>query len=150
MEIEVDQDVLNKLNTSYESGIQVWAAAWGNGGVDPDMFQIWCSGDENQTPSSTGLHWLYKNGSEDQKQALTKLNELIKAGRTTLDMEERKAIYKDALEYSTGLAVEIPTYQRKNLFVYDKNVIKVDSLLSGEDVTPFQSPIRQIWNIELN
>ena len=150
VEIEVDQDVLNKLNTSYESGIQVWAAAWGNGGVDPDMFQIWCSGDENQTPSSTGLHWLYKNGSEDQKQALTKLNELIKAGRTTLDMEERKAIYKDALEYSTGLAVEIPTYQRKNLFVYDKNVIKVDSLLSGEDVTPFQSPIRQIWNIELN
>ena len=78
------------------------------------------------------------------------IRDRIKAGRTTLDMEERKAIYKDALEYSTGLAVEIPTYQRKNLFVYDKNVIKVDSLLSGEDVTPFQSPIRQIWNIELN
>ncbi|HCS75672.1 MAG TPA: hypothetical protein DIW17_17590, partial [Clostridiales bacterium] len=64
--------------------------------------------------------------------------------------EERKAIYKRALELSTGLAVEIPTYQRKNLYVYNKDVIKADSLFSGEDVTPFQSPISFIWNVELN
>ncbi len=150
VEIEADQNALDKLSTSYESGLQVWAAAWGQGGVDPDMFQIWCSDETNQTPSSTGLHWLYENGSEDQKQALTKLNELIKAGRSTLDMEERKAIYKEALEYSTGLAVEIPAYQRKDLFVYDKNIIKAESLLSGEDVTPFQRPTAHLWNIELN
>jgi len=150
VEIEVDENILDKLSTAYESGVQVWAAAWGEGGVDPDMFQIWCSDDTNQAPSNTGLHWLYKNGSDDQQQALKKLNELIAAARTTLDMEERKAIYKEALEYSTGLAVEIPTYQRKNLFAYDKNVIKTDTLLKGEDVTPFQSPIKQIWNVELN
>ena len=81
---------------------------------------------------------------------LTELNDLIIAGRSTIDTEERKAIYKRALELSTGLAVEIPTYQRKNMFVYNKDVIKADSLFSGEDVTPFQSPIAYIWNVELN
>ena len=40
---ETDQNLLGKLSTAYESGIQVWAAAWGSGGVDPDMFQIWYS-----------------------------------------------------------------------------------------------------------
>ncbi len=81
---------------------------------------------------------------------LTELNELIMAGRSTLDTEERKAIYKRALELSTGLAVEIPTYQRKNMYVYNKEVINSDTLFSGDDVTPFQSPISFIWNVELN
>jgi peptide/nickel transport system substrate-binding protein len=139
------------LNTAYESGIQVWAAAWGSGGVDPDMFQIWYSDPkENQNPPRSGLYYLFENGSDEEKAMLTELNELIKAGRSTIDPEERKAIYKRALELSTGIAVEIPTYQRKNMFVYNKDVIKADSLFSGDDVTPFQSPLSFIWNVELN
>ena len=93
---------------------------------------------------------MFENGSDAEKAMLAELNEQIMAGRSTLDTEERKAIYKRALELSTGLAVEIPTYQRKNLYVYNKDVIKADSLFSGEDVTPFQSPISFIWNVELN
>ncbi len=151
VDIETDQNLLGKLSTAYESGIQVWAAAWGSGGVDPDMFQIWYSDPkENQGTSATGLFYLFENGSDEEKAMLTELNELIKAGRSTLDTEERKTIYKRALELSTGLAVEIPTYQRKNMFVYNKEVIKADSLFSGEDVTPFQSPISYIWDVELN
>lgn len=151
VDIEIDQNLLSKLNTSYESGIQVWAAAWGSGGVDPDMFQIWYSDPKvNQGSSSTGLYWLYENGSDEEKAMLRELNELIIAGRSTIDNEERKAIYKRALELSTGLAVEIPTYQRKNMFVYNKEVIKSDTLFSGDDVTPFQSPLSYIWNVELN
>jgi len=153
VEIETDQNLLNKLSTAYESGLQVWAAAWGSGGVDPDMFQIWYSDpDVNQGTSAarSGLYWLFKNGSDEEKAMLTELNELIMAGRSTLDTEERKAIYKRALELSTGLAVEVPTYQRKNMFVYNKEVIKADTLFSGDDVTPFQSPISFIWNVELN
>ena len=53
---------------------------------------------------------------------LNELNDLIIAGRSTLDVEERKAIYGRALDLSTGLAVEIPTYQRKNLYVYNKKL----------------------------
>ncbi len=153
VDIESDQNLLNKLSTAYDSGIQVWAAAWGSGGVDPDMFQIWYSDPaENQGTSAarSGLYYLFNNGSEKEKAMLVELNQLIKAGRSTLDTEERKAIYKKALDLSTGLAVEIPTYQRKNMYVYNSEVIKASSLFSGDDVTPFQSPIKFVWNIELN
>jgi peptide/nickel transport system substrate-binding protein len=153
MDIEVDDALLNKLSTAYDSGIEIWAAAWGSGGQDPDMFQVWYSDpDVNQStsPAAKGLYWLYENGSDDQKAALQQLNELINAGRSTLDVEERKTIYAEALEISTSLATEIPTYQRKNMYVFNKDVINADTLFSGEDVTPFQTPISYIWNVELN
>jgi peptide/nickel transport system substrate-binding protein len=153
VDIEVDQDLLGKLDTAFESGVQVWAAAWGSGGVDPDMFQIWHSDPKvNQGTSAarSGLYYLFQNGSDEEKAMLKELNDLIMAGRSTIDTEERKTIYKRALELSTGLSVEVPTYQRKNMYVYNKDVIKADSLFSGEDVTPFQSPLSFIWNVELN
>lgn len=152
VDIEVDTDILNKLSTAYDSGLQVWAAAWGDGGVDPDMFQIWYSDpavNQGTSAASTGLYYLFTNGSDEEKTMLKELNELINAGRSTLDTEERKEIYKKALELSTGLAVEVPTYQRKNMFVYNKDVINGATLFSGEDVTPFQSPLSFIWTIEL-
>lgn len=151
-EIAVDTALLSKLSTAYDSGLQIWAAAWGSGGVDPDMFQIWYSDPaENQGTSAarSGLYWLFQNGDEETKAMLTELNSLIIAGRSTLDPEERKPIYARALELSTGLAVEVPTYQRKNMYAYNKEVINADSLFSGADVTPFQSPIAYIWNVEL-
>lgn len=150
--IETDTSLLNKLSTAYESGIQIWTAAWGNGGQDPDMFQVWYSDpavNQSTSPSAKGLYWLYQNGSDEQKAVLTELNSLIVAGRSTLDVEERKVIYAQALELSTSLATEIPTYQRKNMYVYDKEVINADTMFSGDDVTPFQSPMAYIWNIEL-
>lgn len=153
VDIETDQNLLGKLSTAYESGIQVWAAGWGNGGVDPDMFQIWHSDPKvNQGTSAarSGLYYLFENGSDEEKAMLNELNDLIMAGRSTIDTEERKAIYKRALELSTGLAVEVPTYQRKNMYVYNKEVINTDTLFSGDDVTPFQSPLSFIWNVELN
>jgi peptide/nickel transport system substrate-binding protein len=152
LDIDLDTNLLNKLGTAYDSGIQMWAAAWGNGGQDPDMFQIWYSDpamNQSDSPAAKGLYWLFQNGSDDQKAALQQLNGLITAGRSTLDVEERKVIYGQALEISTSLATEIPTYQRKNLFVFNKDVIDASSLFSGDDVTPFQSPISYIWNVEL-
>jgi len=153
IDIEVDENILDKLNTAYDSGIQVWAAAWGSGGVDPDMFQIWYSDpavNQSSSPVASGLYWLYENGDADQTAHLKKLNELIMAGRSTLDIEERKVIYAEALELSTAIATEVPTYQRKEMFVYDKEIINSSTLFSGENVTPFQRPIEYIWNVELN
>lgn len=153
VDIESDQSLLNKLSTAYESGLQVWAAAWGSGGVDPDMFQIWHSDpavNQGTSAARSGLYYLFANGSDEEKAMLKELNELIMAGRSTLDTEERKTIYKRALELSTGLAVEVPTYQRKNMYVFNSEVIKASTLFSGEDVTPFQDPLNFIWNVELN
>ena len=80
---------------------------------------------------------------------LSELNSLIMAGRGTLDREERKPIYAQALEIAGELAVQLPTYQRKNMFVFNKDVINAATLFSGEDVTPFQGPLAFIWNVEL-
>ncbi len=152
MDIEVDENVLDKLNIAYEAGVQIWTAAWQKGGVNPDMFQIWYSDpalNQSSSPMASGLYWLYANGSVEEKTHLKRLNELIMAARATLDFEERKVIYKEALKLSTGIATEVPTYQRKNMFVYNKEVIDGSTLFSGEDLTPFQGPIDYIWNVEL-
>ena len=153
VDIEEDSNLLGKLSTAYESGIQVWTAAWGSGGVDPDMFQIWYSDpavNQAGSPNSSGLYWLFENGTDEQKAVLVELNENIIAGRSSLDPEERKPIYAKALELATSLATEIPTYQRKNMFAFNKEVINADTMFTGEDVTPFQSPLKEIWNVELN
>ncbi|MDI9490114.1 MAG: ABC transporter substrate-binding protein [Bacillota bacterium] len=153
VDIEEDPNLLGKLTTAYESGIQVWTAAWGSGGVDPDMFQIWYSDpavNQAGSPEGMGLYWLYENGTDDQKAVLVELNENITAGRSSLDPEERKPIYAKALELSTSLATEVPTYQRKNMFAFNKDVIDADTMFSGDQVTPFQSPLKEIWNVELN
>lgn len=153
VELEVDSNLLSKLSTAAASNIQVWAAAWGSGGVDPDMFQIWYSDPAVNTgtsPARSGLYHMFENGSDEEKAILTRLNELINAGRTSLDQEERKVIYAEALELSTSLAVEVPTYQRKNMFAFNSEVINIDTIFTGDDVTPFQGPIDDIWNVELN
>ena len=152
VDIEEDPNLLGKLSTAYESGIQVWTAAWGSGGVDP-MFQIWYSDpavNQAGSPNGSGLYWLFENGTDEQKAVLVELNENIIAGRSSLDPEERKPIYAKALELATSLATEIPTYQRKNMFAFNKEVINADTMFTGEDVTPFQSPLKEIWNVELN
>lgn len=152
VDIETDQNVLGKLSTAYDSGVQVWAAAWGSGGVDPDMFQIWHSDpavNQGTSAARSGLYYLFENGSDEEKAMMKELNELIIAGRSTIDVEERKTIYKRALELSTGLAVEVPTYQRKNMYVFNSDVINASTLQSGEDVTPFHDPLEYIWNVEL-
>ena len=151
--IESDDNLLSKLTTAYDSGIQVWASARGSGGFDPDMFPIWYSDsrvNHSNAPSTIGLHYLFKNGSDEQKSMLAELNKLIIEGRSAVNKEERKSIYEKALELSTGLAVEIPTFQRKNMYVYNKEVINESSLLSGDDITSFQGPLSYIWNVELN
>ncbi|MCI6603689.1 MAG: ABC transporter substrate-binding protein [Clostridiales bacterium] len=153
VEIDADPNMLSKLGTAYESGLQMWAAAWGNGGVDPDMFQIWYSDpsvNNADSPKRSGMTYLFQNGSEDQKEAIRKMDDLIIAGTKTLDRDERKQIYKEALELSTGMAVEVPTYQRKNMDIYNKTVLNPDSLVPNEKISPFYNAIgAEIWNLEL-
>ena len=48
------------------------------------------------------------------------------------------------------LAVELPTYQRSDLFAYNTNIIDASSLVSGEDLTPYNGPLNRIWEVSLN
>ena len=48
------------------------------------------------------------------------------------------------------LAVELPTYQRSDLYAYNANIIDVSTLTPDEDLTPYNGPISKIWEIGLN
>lgn len=146
--IEVDDGVLNKLDQGI---IAVWAAAW-QATIDPDMFQVYYSDPaKNQagSPTSFGLYYLFENGTDEEKQILTDLNTLIEKGRTSLNVDERKPIYSEALDKAMEIAVELPTYQRKNMYVYNKTVIDPESLTPADQITPYRSPIQFIWNVSL-
>ncbi len=142
VEVKADSQALTKLSTG---SLQVWAAAWGST-IDPDMYQVYHI---NSTATST-YAWGYreiKNKQDSVEYSIIKnqLSPMIEAGRNTLNEEERKSIYKTAMEYVLDLAVELPVYQRSNLFAYNTSTVKG----FYEDITPYASPINEIWNLEL-
>jgi hypothetical protein len=48
------------------------------------------------------------------------------------------------------LAVELPTYQRSDLFAYNTNVIDVNSLTPESELTSYNGTISRIWEVSLN
>jgi peptide/nickel transport system substrate-binding protein len=146
--IDIDQNLLSKLE---ENAVPVWAAAW-QATIDPDMFQVYYSDPaKNQagSPKATGLYYKFENGTEEEKAILVRLNELIEQGRSTLNVDERKPIYTEALDKLMEMAVELPTYQRKNMFVYNKDVVDPSSITPAEKTTPYMGPIDFIWDVSL-
>ena len=81
----------------------------------------------------------------NQGQAIKYLAELIEEGVKYMLVEERKPIYAKALEVLAQLAIEIPTYQRKNLFVY--NSAEIDATSLSANVTPYWGPLAEIWKV---
>jgi hypothetical protein len=48
--------------------------------------------------------------------------------------------------YVLDLAVELPVYQRKQLYAYNANIIDASSF--PEDINPYSSPLDRIWEIK--
>ena len=69
---------------------------------------------------------------------------MIDKARETLVESQRKAIYAQALDIVMDLAVELPTYQRSDLYAYNTKIIDVNSMTPKEDITPYNGPISRI------
>ncbi|UKI49811.1 MAG: hypothetical protein L6U99_14655 [Clostridium sp.] len=69
---------------------------------------------------------------------VSELSDLIDQGRQTNDQKARKVIYASALDLVMKLAVELPTYQRDDLFAYNGNKIDVTTLTPDEDLSPYK------------
>lgn len=110
--------------------LDMWAAAW-QAAVDPDMTQI------------------YKSDSSGNKYGINNadLDKLIAEGLQTVNIEERKAIYSDALDIIMEEAVEMPFYQRKNMFIYNTDVVDIDTLPA--EMTPYWDHMAEIEKLEL-
>lgn len=142
VEVKTDANLIS--NVKGAEGIGVYALAW-QVTTDPDMYQVYHYNSQAESVKSNGIRWLYANGSPDQVQKLKELGGKIEDGTKTVDIAERKQIYEDALNILAELAIEIPTYQRKNLFVYNSDIL--DSKTLTQDPTPYWGPLQEIWKI---
>ena len=112
-------------NNALESNTaMMWAAAW-QASVDPDMTQVYSS--ENAHGKGTNSNHYSVDDPE--------LDALIKAGRSSADNEERKSIYKQAMEIIMDWGCELPTYQRKDCTLYSTERVDLDTI--PKDMTPY-------------
>jgi peptide/nickel transport system substrate-binding protein len=114
----------------------MWSAAWG-AAADPDMTQNYHS--ENA----------HGNGANTNHYAIDDplLDELIERGRSSADTEERKAIYKEAMELVMDWGVELPYYQRKNATIFCAK--RVDLYTLPADMTPYYDWMAEIEKLAL-
>ncbi len=141
------QTALSDLATGK---LTVWAAAWSSS-IDPDMYQIY----HIDSMASSTSNWGYKQikaGSTteaygDEYALVTELSQYIDAGRETTDKDERKIIYADALDIIMELAVEMPTYQRKDMSAWNGSVLDESTMTPKSDLTPLNGLLARIWEL---
>ncbi len=149
-EINVRTDVsgLQKLATG---NLTVWAAAWG-ATIDPDMYQVY----HKDSTATSVLSWGYRqillnagNRYSRENTILDVLSEYIEAARETNNQDERARIYSDALDKVMELAVELPTYQRNDLFAYDAWKLDESTLTPDSEVSAFKGLTSRMYNLSL-
>ncbi len=117
------------LYSSYQSGVaEGWVAAWQSTN-DPDMYQLY---------DSKGSTNYYQINDSD-------LDELIETARQTTDQDNRKAMYKEAMEIILDWGVELPVYQRSEATIFSSE--RIDTATIPTDMTPYwtyQSEINKI------
>jgi peptide/nickel transport system substrate-binding protein len=144
IEVKADSQALTKLATG---SLAVWAAAWGST-LDPDMYQVY----HKDSTATSVLAWGYReikaaSDRDAEMTIITDLSKIIDAARETMNQNERKPLYKQALMKVCELAVEMPAYQRKTLYAYNAKAIQ--GFAAAEDVNPYSSPLDKIWELEL-
>ena len=145
--VTTDSNALRKLSNG---NLEVWAAAWSST-IDPDMYQVYHKESSASATKNWGYNAIYDGDKSDiysrEIEIVDELSEKIEDARKTTVQSTRAAIYSDCLDLVMKLAVELPVYQRMNLFVWNKKYIDSDTL---SEVTAYQSPLSEIWNVSLN
>lgn len=128
----------NVLWDKLDAGTQeLWCAAWG-ATIDPDMYQIYFSGNIVGKDGSNSNHYHIAD---------TQLDQLIMDARTSADQAYRKATYKACLDIIIDWAVEIPVYQRQNCFLFSSERIKMDTVTP--DITTFWGWMNDIEKLQM-
>ena len=131
-----DSNVLwNALDANTE---EMWCAAWSST-VDPDMYQTWHSKNVVGAPGSTGSNHAYLIDSN--------LDTLIMDARASADQSYRKATYKECLDIIKDWAVEVPFYQRQQIFIMSEERINLDTLTP--DITTYWDWMNDIEKLEM-
>lgn len=145
--VTTDPTALKKLATG---GMEVWAAAWSST-VDPDMYQVYHKDSTATSVKNWGYSTIFADttGQFDfEKETINELSELIEAGRETINRKERREIYAQALDLVMELCVELPTYQRRDLVVYNSDIINVNTLNSNP--SSMSGVVDRLWEVNYN
>ena len=148
--ISVQQD-LTALRKLTEGKLTVWAAAWSST-IDPDMYQVYHKDSTATSIKNWGYDEIFNENNkvyEHEKQIITTLSDLIEQGRQTTVVESRYNTYCQALDYVMELAVELPTYQRKDMFVFNSKIVN-KSTLNTTDVDGYAGVLDRIWEVNYN
>lgn len=111
---------------------ELYCAAWQTT-IDPDMYQTYHSNGGSVT-----------NYSIRQPE----LDNLVMEGRSNTDVNYRKAIYKEALDYIVDYAVELPVYQRNDMAVVSTERVNIDTLV--KDPTSYYTWQNEVDKIAMN
>ena len=138
-----DINALQKLATG---SLQVWAAAW-TSGIDPDMYQVYHKDSKASSVRNWGYDIIYASPDKytTEVEIIDEMSGLIERGRSLTSQDARTPIYCEAMDLLMELAVELPTYQRKDMYVYNKNVIDGKSLNSSPNAQ--EGPLNRIWEL---
>ena len=94
---------------------------------------------------------LQNNGGEydEENYILDELSEYIEKARKTNKQSDRIYYYDKALTLVMQLAIELPTYQRNDLFAYNANKLDSSTLTSKENLSPYKGLTSELWNVSL-
>jgi peptide/nickel transport system substrate-binding protein len=149
MKIKVKTDVY-ALSKLANGSLTVWAAAWSSA-IDPDMYQVYHKDSQATSTNNWGYSEILSDSTglyATEKEIINDLSEAIDEGRSYLTTEERQEAYATALDLVMELAVELPTYQRVNLLVYNSSKIDASSL-NLSNITAYSGLIDRIWELKL-
>lgn len=138
---------INALKSLATGALEVWAAAWSST-IDPDMYQVYHKDSTATSTKNWGYQTIFADTTgqfDEEQEIINELSDLIEQGRQTINQADRKAIYGKALDKVMELAVELPTYQRKDLVVYNKNVI--DSKTLNQNPSATSGVYDRLWEV---
>ena len=155
VDVKTDAFALTKLSNGE---LAVWAAAWSST-IDPDMYQVY----HKDSMASSTYNWGYREIKSRavssqyaqyvkpgykykyEKDLIDDLSDLIDDARAVIDQNTRADIYSAALDLVMELAVEMPTYQRNDLTVY--NSAKIDKDTLNPNPTANDDLFSKIWEV---
>ena len=126
-----DCDMTVLTDGLYSGSFDIWAAVWDTSADPSDMNSIYMS--------DAGGNFY---GISDKR-----VDELLQLACSTIDMDKRKLYYKEVMENILDLAVEMPVYQRKHLYVFNTNVVDKTSI--PRNISQYRSYIEEIENLKL-
>ena len=107
------------------------------------------------------MNWGYKqillnagNKYSTEYRLVNDLSKLVDAARKVDDSTpegkaERAGIYSDCLDLVMQLAVELPTYQRDDLFAYNEKFIDVNTFTPESERSAFKGLTSELHNLSL-